>query len=384
MNIPRKLSISNIPTPIHSLQEINLDTNWSTLYIKRDDYSGFETSGNKIRKLEYHFCEAMELGANIIITCGGLQSNHARAVASLSARFSLGCHLVLKEATAPPDGNYLFNLLFGAKIKLVTNEEYVNNRTEVMYDLGENYKQAGYIPYIIPEGGSDGLGMFGYYNAYIEILCQERELGINFDAICVADGSGGTYAGLYAANEIICGKKARLRAHFVQTNLLTGKKAHLRAHFVQTNLLTGKKTDLPPFLSDRLQKNCKSNFPIYKKIVGFNVYSNDCVSARKKIKHILDKGIALANISHAVDDDNIYQNFDYLGSGYGEVYPELIEFIHNAAKSTGIIFDPVYTGKALLGTVSEIKKNNPLLKGNVLFIHTGGQFGIFPRKELFL
>ena len=253
------------------------------------------------------------------------QDNHARAAASLSARLSLECHLVLRGPDAPPDGNYFLDILFGAKITLITRERYANSRNEIMAELGEHYRQKGRIPYIIPEGGSDGLGMFGYYNTYLEILGQERDIGIRFDTICVADGSGGTYAGLYFANEHLSGGK---------------------------------------------------------KIVGFNVSSPD--GAKERILDILEEGAAIAELRQPISASNICQNFDYIGDGYGLAYPELVEFIRKTARSTGIVTDPVYTGKALLGTFSEITKRNALLRGNVLFIHTGGQFGIFPNRELFL
>jgi len=324
INIPDKLCISNAPTPIHRLDALNPDPDWATLYIKRDDFTGFETSGNKVRRSDYYLCDAMKKGAGVIITCGSLQSNHARATASVSARFSFKCHLVLQgSADTPPDGNYFLSRLFGAKITLVTPEKY-ENRDEIMREIGERYRSEGCVPYIIPAGGSDGLGMFGYYEVYHEILRQEREMGVRFDSICFADGSGGTYAGLYAANELCCGGK---------------------------------------------------------NIVGFNVTGREY--AREKVLWVLEEGLALGGVRCRVSERNIYQNFDYLGPGYGIVYPELTEQIRITARRTGIVVDLVYTGKSLLGTVSEIAGHNPRLRGNVLYIHTGGQFGIFPYKELF-
>jgi len=325
MKIPEKLSICNIPTPIQELGAINPDKGWSNLYIKRDDYTGLETSGNKVRKFEFHLKRAMDQGADVIITCGGLQSNHCRAAASLAARFSMGCHLVLREPDALPDGNYFLCQMFGAEITLISWDRYANSRNEIMFEIGEKYRRKNRKPYIIPEGGSNGLGMFGYYNTYLEILAQEQELGIRFDTICVADGTGGTYSGLYSANELLGGGK---------------------------------------------------------QIVGFNVYSRD--GAKERVLHILEEGACIAGLGSPISKDNIYQNFDYLGDGYAIVYPKLVDFIRQTARATGIVTDPVYTGKALLGAVSEIAKRNAMFKGNVLFIHTGGQFGIFPRRELFM
>ena len=323
MKLPQKLALCNLPTPIYSLDALNPDTGRTKLYIKRDDYTGLETSGNKVRKLEYHLHKAGD--ADVIITCGGLQSNHARATASLSARLGKRCHLVLREPDAPPDGNYFLDKMFGAKITLIDWDSYANRRNEIMAEIGETYRVEGLLPFVIPEGASSGLGMFGYFNTYMEIMRQERELGIKFDTICIADGTGGTYSGLYAANEVFRGGK---------------------------------------------------------NIVGFNVYARD--GARERVLSILKEGTEIAGITKAIDTGNIYQNFDYLGDGYAIAYPKLVEFIQSAARKTGILFDPVYTGKALLGTVSEIEKGNSRLRGNVLFIHTGGQFGAMARRELFL
>ena len=207
MRIPQKINFINTPTPIQPLNIINPDKNWACLYIKRDDFTGFEMSGNKVRKYEYHLKYAWDQCSNVLITCGGIQSNHARATSALAAKFSLKCHLVLKGPDVPTDGNYFFDRLLGAEITIVSPEEYNNNRNEIMAQIGENYLQQGYRPYIMPVGGSNGIGMFGNYNAYYEILKQEQIMGIRFDSICVADGSGGTYGGLYAANELSgCGK----------------------------------------------------------------------------------------------------------------------------------------------------------------------------------
>lgn len=325
MKKPSKLSIANLPTPIQPLNQINPAPSFSTLYIKRDDFTGLEMSGNKIRKLEYHLHKAQAQNAGVLITCGGLQSNHARAVAALAARFQLKCHLVLKGPDAKPDGNLLFCRLFGAKITVLDPGEYQASCQNTMQKVGQMYEESGCIPYIMPAGASNGLGMFGYYDAYEEILQQEQALGIRFDAICVADGSGGTYAGLYAADQLLKGGK---------------------------------------------------------NILGFNVGGRE--GAREKIMAILEEGAKIGGLQAPIPCKQIHQNFDYIGDGYAIASPELAKFIENTAAGTGILFDPVYTGKALQGVVSEIARHNPLLRGNVLFIHTGGQFGIFPQKDLFV
>jgi D-cysteine desulfhydrase len=177
----------------------------------------------------------------------------------------------------------------------------------------------------LPEGASNGIGMFGYYNAYEEILEQEKALGTVFDTIIVADGSGGTYAGLYAADQVYRGEK---------------------------------------------------------RIIGFNIYDPKA-DVMSEVAEIINEGAAIGSHTEAIDMGHMHIINDYVGEGYAIASAQVIEFIRATAEKTGVVFDPVYTGKALYGVVNEIANKNPLFKGNVLFIHTGGLFGVFPQKERF-
>lgn len=326
MSIPQQISLGNFPTPVFSLDHSSYKFDNSKIYLKRDDFAGFEMCGNKVRKLEFAMKQAIDQQADVIITCGGIQSNHARAVAAAAAMINKQTHLVLKKGQGQTDGNYFLDLLFHAKIKFITTEDYKCKRHEVMEELKEEYEKAGLKAYIIPEGASNGIGMFGYYRAYEEILRQERRMRVRFDTICCADGSSGTYAGLYAANQHYGGNK---------------------------------------------------------NIVGFNVYDVN-KNTKLKIESIILEGSKLAGWSQPINMDQIAIIDEYVGEGDGMASDEVIEFIMRTAKNTGILFDPIYTGKAFMGLIEEIKKQNPLLKGNVLFIHTGGQFALFPYKNRFL
>ncbi len=323
MYIPPKMSIANVPTPIYPMDKVNPDRAWSHLYIKRDDFTGFELSGNKVRKFEYSVKEALDQGARMLITCGVLQSNHAKATASVAAQYGLGCHLVLSGDPEPPDGNYLFDKLLGSEILLVPPEEYDQNYNQIMADLKTMYDNRGVPAYILAAGGSNGIGMFGYMDAYREICQQEEQMGIRFDAIAVTDGSGSTYAGLYAANKLCCGRK---------------------------------------------------------RIVGINANGN---KSPGRIEGILQEGTSIMRLRCAIPTDDIDLNFDYYELGHPTASPELVAFIKQMARETGIVFDPVFTSKGMLGVLTEIKKHNPRIRGNVLFIHTGGQIGLFPQRELF-
>ena len=326
MKKPDKISLANLPTPIFSFDKINPNKDFTTLYIKRDDFTGMEMSGNKVRKLEYSLKEALDLNAEVFITCGGAQSNHCRATAAAAATLSKKCHLVLR--TAPegiPEGNLFLDNMLNAKITFITPEEYKDNRMDIMKGVQKDYADKGIVAYILPEGASNGIGLFGYYSAYEEILLQEMQLGVTFDTICIADGSGGTYAGLYAANEVY------------------GKN---------------------------------------KKIVGVNIYNAED-DGRVKVSKIIDEAVEISGYNEPINRDNMHVLIDYVGEGYSIASDEVRAFIRDTARNTGVVFDPVYTGKSFCGLIEEIKKENPLLKGNVLYIHTGGLFGVFPQKELF-
>ena len=326
MKKPEKISLANLPTPINSFDKINPNKDFTTLYIKRDDFTGMEMSGNKVRKLEFSLKEALDLGADVFITCGGAQSNHCRATAAAAATLSKKCHLVLRIAPeGVPDGNLFLDNMLDTKITFITPEEYKENRMGVMKNIQKDYADKGITAYILPEGASNGIGLFGYYSAYEEILLQEKQLGITFDTICIADGSGGTYAGLYAANEVY------------------GKN---------------------------------------KKIVGINIYNAED-DGTIKVGQIIDESIAISGYDEPINKGNMHIIADYVGEGYAIASDEVRAFIRELAKTTGVVLDPVYTGKSFYGITQEIKKSNPLFKGNVLFIHTGGLYGIFPQKELF-
>lgn len=327
MRIPNKIDIANLPTRIEKLDRLS-EKLGKNIYIKRDDMTGTEFSGNKIRKLEYSVKEALDNGCDMLITCGGIQSNHARATAALAARLGIKSHLVLRKTENDVDiydGNYFLDRILGAGVKFISAEEYSKNRYEIMNKLKEELEGEGYKPYIIPEGASNGIGTFGYFNAMKEIIDSQSVMGVHFDAIVVATGSGGTYSGLYLGNELFDNKA---------------------------------------------------------KIYGVNV-CNDANYFLKKIKSVIEESLEYMDIDE-VNLKNISILDGYVGRGYALSRKEELNFIENLARLEGIILDPVYTGKAMRGLVEEIEKGRLNDSENILFIHTGGLFGAFPKKDLFL
>jgi D-cysteine desulfhydrase len=321
-----KVSLASLPTPIYKADFLSTYTG-ASVYIKRDDYTGTEISGNKIRKLEYVFREVLDGGYNSVITTGGIQSNHCRATAAAAVSLGLKPVLLLKknDDISKFDGNYLLDRLFGAEIYYCTEKEYSESRDDIMKDIALSLKKKrGLDCYVIPEGASFGPGSLGYFEAMEEIVNQEKEMGVDFDVIAVATGSGGTYSGLYLANKY---------------------------------------------------------YNLNKKILGFAVcdssehFVNYIDKINKETLSLLDKPLDISK-----DDINIIDS--YKGIGYAKSTNEELDFIFYIASNQGLILDPVYTAKAVYGMCNEIKAGK-LIAGNILYIHTGGIFGLFPKFEQF-
>jgi len=200
---PPKLSLAALPTPIHKLDTLSTALG-KDIYIKRDDQTGVLLSGNKIRKLEFVLKDAVDKQADAVVTCGGIQSNHVRATVIAGRRLGMKPFAVLRgEKPGAFDGNTLLVSLVGSEIIYVTEQEY-DDIDHVYADLERELSDRGLTPYFIPEGASNALGCWGYLEMMEELDAQQKELGIQFDSIFIALGSGGTQAGM------ILGKKLRL------------------------------------------------------------------------------------------------------------------------------------------------------------------------------
>lgn len=326
LRIPERIELANLPTRIEKLSKLSEELGGPEIYIKRDDYTGTELSGNKVRKLEFALKQALEMGCDYVITCGGVQSNHARATAVAAVKLGMGTCLVLRGNDGlAVDGNLFIDKLLGAEVRFISGSDYKHKRMEIMEAIKKEAELKGFKPYIIPEGASNGIGTFGYYHAMEEIIEQEKELRIKFDAIFVAIGSGGTLGGL------VLGKKA-----------------------------------------------LKHSADIY----GVNV-CDDADYFKGRVCDILDKANNYIDVKYEFNKDEINIIDGYVGKGYALSRPEEIEFIRGIARLEGVILDPVYTGKAMYGLVEEIRKGRFKEYKNILFIHTGGLFGLFPSRDLF-
>jgi len=310
----KRIKLGHFPTPIEHLKNISQFLDGPNIFIKRDDCTGLATGGNKTRKLEFLMPDAINKKAELVITIGAVQSNHARQTAAACTLMGLKCLIILEQRLKnPPDaymnsGNIFLDKLFGAEIKICPRSENVEEYTlKVLEDL----KSKGTNVYFIPGGGSNSIGALGYVECLNEIMKENNKY--NFSHIIHATGSAGTQAGL-----------------------LAGKK-----YF-----------------------NC--NIPVigicirYDKATQINrVYTEAKKTCEKLQCSILDKSEVI-----------VYD--EYIGPGYGEPSDDMIEATKLLAKKEGILLDPVYSGKGFAGLMGLIKNKKFTKSDNVLFIHTGG------------
>lgn len=326
ITIPERIILANLPTKIEKLERISAQLQGPSIYIKRDDQTGTELSGNKIRKLEYCIREAIDQGCDTLITCGGIQSNHCRATAAAAAKLGLKAIVVLRGHDPDTyEGNLLLDHLLGAEVRWISSEDYRDHRMDIMHTIADEVSAKGQQAYVIPEGASSGIGAFGYFSALQEIVQQEQKLGISFDAVIVAVGSGGTHGGLLLAQQLL---------------------------------------------------------PTSHRIIGINVCDDEdyfikaITTVIEESAHYLDQSVTIPTEAIEIIDG-------YVGKGYAQSQPQELQCIKDLASLEGVILDPVYTGKAFYGLVEEIRKGTFQDLQNILFIHTGGLYGLFPHSESF-
>ena len=309
-----RIKLGHFPTPIEHLKNISQHLDGPNIFIKRDDCTGLATGGNKTRKLEFLIPDAIKNKAELIVTVGAIQSNHARQTAAACSLKGLKCLIILEQRLKdPPDaymnsGNVFLNKLLGAEVMLCPkDQDILEYSTKVVEDI----KSKGTNVYFIPGGGSNSIGALGYVECFNEILKENNKY--NLTHIVHATGSSGTQAGL-----------------------LAGKK-----YFQSQLQIIG--------ISVRYEK----------KIQEEKVY-NEAKKACEKLKcDVLDRSEVVA-----------YD--DYVGSGYGEPTDEMIEATNLLAKKEAILLDPVYSGKGFAGLIGLIRQKKFTKEDNILFIHTGG------------
>lgn len=298
------------------------------LYVKRDDFMPLGGGGNKLRKLEFLLGDAVANGADTVITVGGLQSNHARLTAAAAAVVGLACELVLSRAV-PIDnieyehnGNMLLDPLFGARVHIApTGVDSLASAQARAQEL----RAQGRRVVVLPTGGSTPLGSLGYVSCAQEIAQQERELGVQFSTVAVANGSGGTQAGLVAGFHALGRDPGMVQAYGV---LATEPQT-----LATTHALAGGACEL----------------------------------------------LGLAPPAESA----IRVDGSHRGERYGAPTSGMLGAVTAVARSEGWLLDPVYSGKAFAGLLADIEAGKYAPGANVLFVMTGGQPGLFAYRSAF-
>lgn len=324
MNLARfpRVRLAHLPTPLERLPRLS-EALGIELWIKRDDCTGLAGGGNKTRKLEFLLGDAMAQGADTLVTQGAVQSNHVRQTAAAAAAHGMGCRIILEERTGSKahdylaNGNVLLDRLLGAEVRFVPGGAPMPAELEIE---AERVKAAGGRPYVIPGGGSNPIGALGYVDCAREIVVQADELDLKVDAIVTATGSAGTQAGLAAGLALM--------------NL------HWEVRLVGIGVRAPK---------DRQEEM---------------VFKLACDTARQFDRD----GIVYRECIHA--------NCDYVGEGYGLVDQGVIDALKLAARTEGLLLDPVYSGKAMKGLIDLCRKGFFGTGDTVVFLHTGGAQGL--------
>ncbi len=323
MNLAKfpRVHLAHLPTPLEPLPRLSAFLGGPEIWIKRDDCTGLSTGGNKTRKLEFLMAEAKAQGADIVLTQGATQSNHARQTAAAAARMGFDCHILLEDRTGynydnyKYNGNVLLDHLHGATMEHRGTGLDMNAEMEAVAD---KFRAEGRNAYTIPGGGSNATGALGYVNCALEMLGQFVSMDLDVDHIVHATGSAGTQAGL-----------------------ITG----LKAMNAQIPLLG---------IGVRAPKDKQEE----------NVYNLALRTAEK------------LGCPGVVAREDVVANTDYVGPGYGIPAKDTLEAIDMFARFEAILLDPVYSAKGAAGLIDLIRKGHFKEGEKIVFLHTGGAIGL--------
>ena len=330
MNLARfpRVRLGHLPTPIEPMPNLSKALGGPRLWIKRDDCTGLSTGGNKTRKLEFLMAEALQQGADTVITQGATQSNHARQTAAAASRLGMACHILLEDRTGSRDpqytlnGNVLLDRLHGATI---SKRPGGADMAADLERLADRLKGDGRKPYVIPGGGSNPVGALGYVNCALELLSQVNDMGIVPVSVVHATGSAGTQAGLVAG--------------------LVASRSGIPVLGIGVRAPRARQEEMVLAL------------------------------ARRTCEHL-----GLGDIVHG---EHVVANCDYVGGGYGVPTPGMVDAVRQVAQLEGILLDPVYSGKGMAGLIDLIRRGHFRPDSDVVFLHTGGSAALFGYPDTF-
>lgn len=317
--VPR-FNLATLPTPLHEAPRLARAIGLDRILIKRDDNTGLAFGGNKARKLEYLVADAMRENADVLVTLGAPQSNHCRMTAAAARVAGMDCHLVLNgQPIEEVQGNMLLDRFFGATWTFAGDSP----SPERMAQVADELRAKGRRPYVIPGGGSNGLGALGYVGCSFELAQQLSDLGERPRYLVCAGGSCGTLSGLTLGMALA--------------------------------------TD-------------------HVKVVGVSI-SRSVPDRVARVRQIMAQSCEILDLPLPDAAPEVWG--DYIGPGYG-IQTELSRrALETFAFTEGILLDPVYTAKAFGGLMGEIEKGRVKRSDLVVFVHTGGTPALFADPALY-
>jgi D-cysteine desulfhydrase len=323
---PKRISLAQLPTPLVELKNLSRELGTGPIFVKRDDLTGLEVSGNKVRKLEYLVADAIEKGCDTLVTNGGFQSNHCRATAAIGARLGMRVRLILRatEPNPPSEGNLLLDRILGADISFHAPDQYKVQFEKIISEVMEAERRAGRKPYFFPVGASVPLGCWGYIRCFAELVEQlGRETKVDlFSSV----GSAGTHTGLMLGRALLKCDNWRVAG-------------------------------VP--ISDSLEY-------FHRELRKLERATNDTF-----------------NLGLSESDTPIDLIDGFIGGGYAIPYPAAIDTLKLLAHKEGILLDPSYTAKGMTGMLETIRRGGVRPGAIPVFVHTGGVFGLMARRDLF-
>ena len=324
------------PSPVHPLERLTAHLGGAQLWAKREDCnSGIAFGGNKTRKLEYLVADALAQGCDTLVSIGGVQSNHTRQVAGVAARAGLRCVLVQESWVDWPDavydkvGNILLSRLAGADVRLVRSEFGIGFKQSWEQAL-RDVEDSGGKPYAIPAGASDHpLGGLGFAGWAFEVAEQERELDVFFDTIVVCSVTGSTQAGMIAGFAALADAGGRPR-----------------------------------------------------RVLGVDGSAKP-VETRDQIARIARSTATAIGLERDLRDDEIELDERYHAGIYGIPDEATLDAMRLAARTEGMITDPVYEGKSMAAMVDLVARGEVARDSTVLYAHLGGQPALNGYSALF-
>jgi len=324
----KRVTLCHQPTALEEMPRLTTALGGPKLWIKRDDCTGLATGGNKTRKLEFLMADALEAGADMVVTQGAVQSNHVRQTAAAACKLGLDCHVLLERRVPnkgedyEQTGNVLLDHMFNTQIEFRPAGLDMNAEAMAVTD---RLRAEGRNPYFIPGGGSNPVGALGYVAAAQELLGQCNAAGLSPKLVVLATGSAGTHAGMVAGfHALSC--------------------------------------DIP--------------------IMGISVRQPEHI----QIENVYSLAVRTAArlTDRPLSRDRVMVDDGYVGGGYGIPTDTMVEATKMMAQYEGILLDPVYSGKGMAGLIGQIRSGRITDEGDVIFLHTGGAVSLFAYEDQFL